>query len=149
MGFEPTTPTLARLCSMPAARRPRSQPSRGLGSVYWRKVGDVIKPTVVATTNALKSLALLGDSNPCFRRERATCKATNRLARLRLLTAFLVIAERQQQGCWPWAKAQRSPPHRGSQCRRQRSLRAQQRLRASRRAAATFPAAAAAKTTWK
>ena len=44
MGFEPTTPTLARLCR-PTGVRARSR-VEVLGPVYWRKVGDVINPSV-------------------------------------------------------------------------------------------------------
>jgi hypothetical protein len=46
-GFEPSTPTLARLCSMLGRLRfcARSQ-VEVWGTVYWRKVGDVIKPSI-------------------------------------------------------------------------------------------------------
>src|SRR5262249_24977623 len=40
-------------------------------TVHWRKVGDAANLQAFNNTNSLKSLRSLGDSNPCFRRERA------------------------------------------------------------------------------
>ena len=48
--------------------RPRTD---RLKPVHWRKVGDAGQTELRFAAKLLKSLRCLGDSNPCFRRERA------------------------------------------------------------------------------
>jgi hypothetical protein len=67
MGFEPTTPTLARLYSMLGRLRPRSKPSRDVGLLsIGEKLEISPKPQSKCTTNILKSLALPRGLEPLF-----------------------------------------------------------------------------------